>query len=197
MYIFILKRKWVRNCQDHWICLSEIADNLSSTAQIGKIYETPFRHTIGCKTDPKLFLSLKSLKDSEISQQQLIIRIAWNLTHCLKSSHHVILGGSDLILIYHISFHSLTKVLNSTCYSFIISKQSHLLKDTFSYLPMINERYFREFLHSPWLVTIPSLQRLTLTLSTVLTAGCIFILFVCGATGKQLGCDYSEWAQEY
>lgn len=121
-----------------------------------------------------------------------------NLTHCLKSSHHVILGGSDLILIYHISFHSLTKVLNSTCYSFnIISKQSHLLKDTFSYLPMINERYFREFLHSPWLVTIPSLQRLTLTLSTVLTAGCIFILFVCGATGKQLGCDYSEWAQEY
>lgn len=43
-------------------------------ARYKKIYKTPFRHTIGCKRDPRPLLTLKSPQDSEITQQQLIVR---------------------------------------------------------------------------------------------------------------------------
>lgn len=55
------------------MCLTEIEDNLSSKAHTGKMHKTPIRQTRGYKPDPKHFLSLKPLKNSEISQKQLFV----------------------------------------------------------------------------------------------------------------------------
>lgn len=55
------------------MCLTEIEDNLSSKAHTGKIHKTPIRQTKGYETDLKHFLSLKPLKDSEISQKQMSV----------------------------------------------------------------------------------------------------------------------------
>lgn len=61
-----------------------------------EIYKMPFRHTIGCKSNPRLLLALESLQDSEISQQQWIVHKPHTLP---KHFCHVILGGTNLILI--------------------------------------------------------------------------------------------------
>lgn len=72
-------------------------------------------------------MALKSLKDSEISQQQLIVQKSHTFPEIFPSCDPV---KSDPDLTY---FHLLTKALNSTCFSFnTITKQSLIEGHIFS-----------------------------------------------------------------
>lgn len=132
-YIFIVKRK-----QDHWIHPPETEDNLSSKAQIGKYTKHPVDIQWDAKQIPNCFYHWNVLRIlTSVSSNWSCT----NLTHSPKPFHHVILGGSNLVLIHHIPFHQSLK-LNVLQFKHHLYQQSHLAKDTFSHPPVLNEKIF-------------------------------------------------------